>query len=137
MNAKLKIITGVVIVALALGAAYFWSMNRAGPKEQAYEEMAPLAKAMKSFRSLNGRYPFAGMDLIVKDYKGSPFVKGEQLQDPWGTPYRFSLFANGDCELRSAGQDKKFDNVDDPYLLLTSRPEKVFLEGRSEINVNL
>lgn len=137
MNAKLKISAGVVIVALVLGITYFRTMNRAGPKEEAYQEMAPLAKAMKAFRALNGRYPFAGMDLIVKDYKGSPFIQGEQLQDPWGTAYRFSLFANGDCELRSAGQDKKFDNVDDPYLLLTARPEKVFLEGRSEINVNL
>jgi hypothetical protein len=137
MNGKWKISLGLITLALLLTAFYFWSRNRAGPKDEAYQEMAPIAKAMKAFRSLNGRYPFAGMDLIVKDYKGAPFIKGEQLKDIWGTNYRFSLYANGDCELRSAGQDKIFDNVDDPYLLLTARPEKVFLEGRSEINVNL
>ena len=132
---KNKIMGVGFIVLLGLMLGFFIVQGRHKEKDKAYAAMTPVAESMREFRKLNGRYPLKGFELAEPAPTGSPYLSLAQIMDPWSTEYRFMLQGNGDCELRSAGMNKIFDDQDDAFLLLTNRTEEILVEGKTPLRL--
>lgn len=70
--------------------------------------------AIDAYRIVHGVYPSEsnGLRLIVEDKEYRKVLPDTNLNDPWGTPFKFRII-DGHPVVDSAGPDHKFDSSDD------------------------
>lgn len=69
----------------------------------------PVGENAEITAALAGSNPL-GLVLIPKNHRA---IKGGELCDRWGTPFRFHALSGERMEIRSAGPDRKFATDDD------------------------
>jgi type II secretory pathway pseudopilin PulG len=72
--------------------------------------------AINLYKANYGAYPSESnaLSIIVKDDDCLKLLKSTNLNDPWGTPFRFRIIG-GHAVVDSAGKDRKFDTSDDVH----------------------
>lgn len=70
--------------------------------------------AISLYKSIYGSYPVEsnGLTTMIKDETCQKLLKHTNLEDPWGTPYRYRVI-NDRPLVDSAGRDRKFNTPDD------------------------
>jgi hypothetical protein len=127
-----------IALALFLMQAGVERLNRSIQQNQTREEFAQLAQMLEKFRARHGTYPRVSSNPVLlqcllgrADADGKPIKRdgwfltgaklffrdldpekpGNQIVDPWGTPYVFRSFpGTGQWLLVSAGPDRRHSN---------------------------
>ncbi|MDQ3235736.1 MAG: type II secretion system major pseudopilin GspG [Pseudobdellovibrionaceae bacterium] len=89
-------------------------------KQLASVSMGTLKNALDMYRLKNSKYPSTeeGLNALVeapataKNW-GGPFVEANQINDPWGQPYRYELTAPRNFKIISVGVDGQEGTEDD------------------------
>jgi len=77
--------------------------------------MEDMYTLQKTIADIGGASGLDGASLVKRlQGKKVPYAhkRSVPLVDPWGTPYRFFVFSNGQYKIVSAGRAKKFDPAD-------------------------
>jgi hypothetical protein len=78
------------------------------------EDCTCFEYALYLYKANHGVYPIESnaLSVIVKDEDCRKLLTYTNLNDPWGTPFRFRII-DGRPVVDSAGPDRKFDTPDD------------------------
>jgi general secretion pathway protein G len=89
-------------------------------KDLAIVSMGSLKNSLDMYRLRNSRYPTTeeGLQALVEQPAtaknwGGPFVEPNQINDPWGQPYRYESSGPKNFKIISVGADGTEGNEDD------------------------
>jgi hypothetical protein len=108
-----------IFILLFVGVSAWVIQNELEFKQ--YQKVHPVQEQCRNFqdainvyKTLYGSYPSGSNALasIIKDEDCRKLLKNTNLDDPWGTPFRFKIIG-GHPVVDSAGEDRKFDTPDD------------------------
>jgi hypothetical protein len=131
--------TAVLPLAIVL-----WSLlwSTAGPQKtmRATTEMVTIKTALEVYRETIGDFPHGDNTSILRLLRGENLdgrnptrivflylrknqtnQSGETI-DPWGTPYQIEMIGTNHIQIRSAGKNRSFGDLDD---LVWPKPEKL------------
>jgi general secretion pathway protein G len=125
----LKVITGILILTLLAGGAYFYAdilelLPRSQKLSRIDADFNAIGSSLKTYHLNAGFYPTTeqGLDALVNKPESTPVprkwtkIADRRPTDPWNSEYRYRRFEGGDpsdFELRSAGRDGIFGTKDD------------------------
>jgi hypothetical protein len=112
---------------LVQGLKGMFSSERRIARSYFIDRIAMVHHGVLSYCRTYGRLPQGDSKAICRQLMGDNpnhcvFVdtskqKDGELLDPWGTPFRITVDVSGVVEVRSAGQNKKFGDDDDGYVI--------------------
>jgi hypothetical protein len=108
------ILTGIILRMIMAEIEYRNYQKTYPIRRQCYQ----LECAIDLYKNLNGHFPTEsnGLAFLLADQDCRKFLSDTNLNDPWGTPYRFRVNGNFSV-VDSAGLDHKFDTKDDIHSL--------------------
>jgi hypothetical protein len=111
------VITIFVLLFVGLSARLIPAFFEQKKAERVYpirEECRNFEDAINLYKALHGSYPSGSnaLSIVVNDTDCRKLLKSTNLDDPWGTLFRFRII-DGHPVVDSAGQDHRFDTSDD------------------------
>jgi len=113
-NVLITIFILLVVGVSARLILVFFEANKAEGIYPVREQCTCFKDALNLYKANYGIYPSGSnaLAIIIKDEDCRKLLKNTNLNDPWGTPFRFRI-VDGHAVVDSAGKDRKFDTSDD------------------------
>ena len=94
----------------------FFEFNKYNKIHPVREQCRNFSDAINLYKALYGSYPSESnaLVIIIKDEDCKKLIRNTNLNDPWGTPFRFKI-VDGRPAVDSAGPDRKLDTSDDVH----------------------
>ena len=97
-----------IIIALAAGAIFgVYSLLQSGKYNKAKTDVAAIDTALRQYYFDTGKAADSLDKLTVKDGTLGPWLDKDNLTDPWGSEYFYSLYGSGVYFVLSYGSDKE------------------------------
>jgi hypothetical protein len=111
------LITIFILLFVGLSARLilvYFEFNKYNKIHPVREQCRNFEDAINLYKALYGAYPSESnaLTIVINDKDCRKLLKNTNLDDPWGTSFRFRI-VDGHAVVDSAGLDRKFDTPDD------------------------